>query len=191
MQPRTHPRLPRLAATLTAALAAVLLLSPPAAEAVETGTWYILESRGSGLVLDIDGASTEAGAGLVQWHRNGAANQQLRVVGAGDGYDRTQAARSGHVLEVYDWKSPAAAQITQWTDLGYITQQWAVTESGAYATFVNRFSGKALDVWDHSTEAGARISQHTPTGAANQQWRLIPVDDGSGGADEDPYGYLF
>src|SRR5690606_18582927 len=129
MQPRTHPRLPRLAATLTAALAAVLLLSPPAAEAVETGTWYILESRGSGLVLDIDGASTEAGAGLVQWHRNGAANQQFRFVDAGNGYHRIQARHSGHVLDVYDWNAANGAQIVQWTDLGNTNQQWRVTES--------------------------------------------------------------
>ncbi len=191
MRPRTRPRLPRLAAALAAALATVFLVSPPAASAVETGTWYVLQSRSSGLVLDIDGASAEAGAGLIQWHRNDAANQQFRFVDAGNGYHRIQARHSGHVLDVYDWDAGNGAEVVQWTDLDNTNQQWRVTESDGYATFVNRFSGKALDVWQQSTEPGARVSQYTPTGTANQQWRLVPVEDGSGGADDDPYGYLF
>ncbi|WP_169731994.1 RICIN domain-containing protein [Glycomyces arizonensis] len=191
MRSRTRPRLTRLAAALAVALASVFLVSPPAAGAVDTGTWYLLQSRSSGLVLDIDGASTEPGAGLIQWNRSGAANQQFRFIDAGNGYYRIQARHSGHVLDVYDWSADNGAEIVQWNDLDNTNQQWQVTESGGYATFVNRFSGKALDVWQQSTEPGARVSQYTPTGGANQQWRLIPVDDGSGSAEGDPYGYLF
>ncbi|GAB3658099.1 RICIN domain-containing protein [Glycomyces tarimensis] len=191
MRPRTRPRLSRLAAALALALTAAFFVSPPAANAaVDTGTWYVLESRSSGLVLDIDGGSTATGAGLVQWNRNDAPNQQFRFIDAGNGHYRVQARHSGHVLDVYDWNTANGAEVVQWTDLNNTNQQWTVTESGGYATFVNRYTGKALDVWQNATSPGSRISQYPPNGGPNQQWRLIPVDEGSGNAGE-PYGYLF
>src|SRR5690606_42146766 len=43
------------------------LLFAGQAQAVETGTWYKLISRHSGLALDILDISTEPGAELIQW----------------------------------------------------------------------------------------------------------------------------
>ncbi|WP_198586775.1 RICIN domain-containing protein [Glycomyces xiaoerkulensis] len=189
MRPRTRRRLPGLAAAAALALAAVFLFGPPAQAAVDTDTWYTIESRHSGLVLDIEGASTDPGAGLIQYNATGAANQQFRFIDAGDGYHRIQARHSGHSLDVYEWNPDNGADIVQWTDNNNTVQQWQVTENAeGYHTFVNRFSGKALDVWNQSTEPGSRISQYDPTGSTNQQWRLNP-EGGTGG--DDPYGYLF
>jgi rhamnogalacturonan endolyase len=182
---KTFTRLPLVAAVIAAvALAASFVVSSTTAQAAEidTGAWYTIESRHSGLVLDIEGGSTEPGAELVQWRRTGAAGQQFRFIDAGDGHYRIQARHSGHVLDVYEWNADNGAVIAQWTDLGGTNQQWSVTESGEYVTLVNRFSGKALDVFERSTAEGARISQWTENGGANQQWRLVEVD----GDEPDP-----
>ncbi|GAB3237050.1 hypothetical protein GCM10027447_35880 [Glycomyces halotolerans] len=166
-----------LTAAVPAAASAGLLVSSPA-RAFEVGTWYLLESRHSGLVLDILDQSTEPGAELVQYNNVGTQNQQFRFVDAGGGYYRVQARHSGHVLDVYDWNADNGATIAQWNDLNGTNQQWSISQDGDYVSFVNRFSGKALDVWEWSTEPASRISQYDPTGAVNQQWRLIPAGSG-------------
>ncbi|HEU5127356.1 MAG TPA: RICIN domain-containing protein [Glycomyces sp.] len=177
-------RLTLLLTTLTAAVTgiAIVFFAVPQANAVETGTWYKLISRHSGLALDILDISTQPGAELIQWNDTGTQNQQFRFIDAGGGYYRIQARHSNLVLETFEWNADNGATIAQWTDLGGTNQQWRVQESGGYATFVNRHSGKALDVWEWSTEPGARISQYDPTGAVNQQWQLVKVNgDGGGG----------
>ncbi|THV31199.1 RICIN domain-containing protein [Glycomyces paridis] len=174
-------RLAVLLTALTAALtaAAIAFFAVPQAGAVETGTWYKIVSRHSGLALDVLDLSTEPGAELIQWNDTGAANQQFRFIDAGGGYYRIQARHSNLVLETYEWNAENGATIAQWTDLNGTNQQWRVTESGGYATFVNRFSGKALDVWEWSTTAGTRISQYDATGGVNQQFRLVEVGGGT------------
>ncbi|GAB4004946.1 hypothetical protein GCM10029992_51380 [Glycomyces albus] len=169
-----------LIATAVAAAAvalAVAFVAVPHANAVETGRWYVIESRSSGLVLDVDQGSTANGAGLVQWSDTGATNQQFRFLDAGGGYYRIQARHSGKVVDVAESSTANGAEIVQWDDHGGTNQQWQVDESGGYATFINRASGKALDVWEWSSEAGTRISQYDPTGGENQQWTLNPTNN--------------
>ncbi|MDA1361371.1 RICIN domain-containing protein [Glycomyces luteolus] len=169
----------RSAALLAAAAvaAAILVFSPASASAApDTASWYVIESRSSGLVFEIEGASTATGARLVQNHRTDAQSQQFRFVDSGGGYYRIQARHSGQVLDVWEQNRADGATIAQYTDQNSTNQQWQVQESGGYATFISRFSGKALDVWERSTTAGTRISQYTPNGGANQQFELIPVE---------------
>ncbi|WP_211234936.1 RICIN domain-containing protein [Glycomyces arizonensis] len=180
-------RWPRSLSVLIAAAVAVtsfFVFQPVKASAApDTTAWYVIQSRSSGLVLDIAGASTQTGAELLQQHRTDSTNQQFRFVDSGSGYYRIQARHSNMVLDVWERNAANGATIAQYTDQNSANQQWQVQESGGYATFVNRFSGKALDVWEKSTEPGARISQYTPNGGANQQFQLIPVDDGDSGGD--------
>ncbi|MEU5154080.1 RICIN domain-containing protein [Glycomyces sp. NPDC021274] len=168
------------AALLTAAVAAVVFLVfvPGAASAApDTSAWYVVQSRSSGLVFEIQGASTATGAQLVQANRTDAQHQQFRFVDAGGGYYKIQARHSGQVLDVWEKNTANGATIAQYTDQNATNQQWQVQESGGYATFISRFSGKALDVWERSTTPGTRISQYTANGGTNQQFQLIPVDD--------------
>ncbi|WP_158299943.1 RICIN domain-containing protein [Glycomyces paridis] len=163
-----------LVAALTTA-ATFMLVTANAQAAISTGTWYTVTSRLSGLVLDVEGASTATGAQLVQQTATGAASQQFRFIDAGNGYYRIQVRHSNLVLDVYEWNASNGATIAQWTDLGGTNQQWRATETDGHYIFTNRFSGKNLDLWEHSTAPGTRISQYDPTGAANQQWRLDPA----------------
>jgi arabinan endo-1,5-alpha-L-arabinosidase len=177
------------------ATAGLAFLAPSASHAaIDTNANYVLTSRHSSLVLDIDAASTADNAGLIQWNRNDAANQQFRFIDAGGGYYRIQSRHSGKVLGLLNQSTADGANVVQETDTNAGDQQWRVTESGGYATFVNRLSGKALDVWEWSTAAGGRISQYTATGGANQQWSLSviggsqqpPPNDCAGGPTQPP-----
>ncbi|MCC3762225.1 RICIN domain-containing protein [Glycomyces sp. TRM65418] len=167
------------AAVPVAASAGLWAASP--AQALTPGTWYYLKSRHSGLVLDVLDLSTANGAEIIQYNQTNANNQQFRFIDSGDGYYRVQARHSNKVLDVWEWNPDNGATIAQYDDLNATNQQWRVTESGGYATLVNRFSGKALDVWEWSTSAGSRISQYDPTGEPNQQWQLVPASGGGGG----------
>jgi lysophospholipase L1-like esterase len=152
-----------------------LLTAAPAYAAFVPGTWYVLQSRHSGLVLDIAGRSTSNGALLVQENRTDATNQQFRFVDAGGGYYKIQARHSNLLLDVYGKSTANGADVVQWSDTGTANQQWQVIDDGTYLRFVNRNSGKALDLWERSTAPGSRISQYDSNGATNQQWRPLPV----------------
>jgi hypothetical protein len=170
-----------LAAVVLAATGLAIGIPSASAATLQTNTWYVLVGSHSGLVLGIEGASANDGAGLVQQTRTNANHQQFRFVDAGGGRYRIQTRHSGKALDVYEWNAGNGAEIRQWTDLNGTNQQWRVQESGGYATLINRHSGKALDVWERSTTAGGRISQYTPNGGANQQWQLVRADDGGPG----------
>ncbi|THV34703.1 family 43 glycosylhydrolase [Glycomyces buryatensis] len=167
-----------LAAAVIASAGLAFLTPSTSHAAIDSGANYVLTSRHSGLVLDINGASTAENAGLIQWNRNDAANQQFRFIDAGGGYYRIQSRHSGKVLGLQNQSTADGANVVQETDANATDQQWRVTESGGYATFVNRLSGKGLDVWEWSTAAGGRISQYTATGDTNQQWSLAVIGGG-------------
>jgi lysophospholipase L1-like esterase len=170
-----------LLAGLGAGAAAGGLLAPGAASAAFTpGTWYVLQSRHSGLVLDLS-ASTANGAQLLQQARTDANQQQFRFVDAGGGYYKIQARHSNLVLDVYGKSRDNGADIVQWADNGGVNQQWQILDDGTYLRFVNRNSGKALDVWERSTQPGARLSQYDSNGGTNQQFRALPAGTPSQG----------
>ncbi|WP_335986345.1 RICIN domain-containing protein [Glycomyces sp. MUSA5-2] len=166
-----------LLAGLGAGAAAGGLLGAGAASAAFTpGTWYHLQSRYSGLVLEIAGASTAGGAKLVQANRTYAANQQFRFVDAGGGYYRIEVRHSGQVLDVYGKSTANGADVIQYPSNGQANQQWQVLDDGTWLRFVNRNSGKALDVWEWNIALGSRLSQYDSVAGLNQQWKLVPAD---------------
>jgi alpha-L-fucosidase 2 len=138
---------------------------------VQPGVNYRLVAQHSGKAADINGASTAAGAALIQWSLHSGANQQFDFVDAGSGYWRIRARHSGHVLQVSG--TGTGTDITQQPISTATSQQWSVTDHGNGAvSLVNRHSGLAMDVWSASTADGARISQWNATGGTNQRFEL-------------------
>ena len=135
----------------------------------EPGVFYRLVAQHSGKAADVEGASTAAGAALVQWPAHDGTNQQFEFLDSGGGYRRIRARHSGLVLQ----GSGSGGDVTQQVDSGAASQQWEVVDHGdGTVGLVGRSNGLAMDVWNVSTEDGARISQWTPTGGANQRFRL-------------------
>ncbi|MFI9584253.1 RICIN domain-containing protein [Streptomyces sp. NPDC052236] len=145
---------------------------PPAPTVPEPGVYYRLAAAHSGKAVDVDGASTSAGAKLIQWSVHGGLNQQFDFVPSGDSYYQIRARHSSLVLQVAG--SGSGADITQQQpDTNAVGQQWRVVDQGGGAvSLVNRQSGLAIDVWGESTADGARVSQWAVTGAANQRFQL-------------------
>jgi alpha-L-fucosidase 2 len=138
---------------------------------VETGVQYRLLAQHSGKAADINGASTAAGAQLIQWQAGSVPNQQFEFLPSDGGYHRIRARHSGLVLQVAG--NSTGADITQQPDTDAVGQQWRVEEQGGgMVRIVNRQSGLAMDVWQGSTADGARISQWTPSTGANQRFQL-------------------
>ncbi|MDG4828223.1 glycoside hydrolase N-terminal domain-containing protein [Solwaraspora sp. WMMD1047] len=138
---------------------------------VETGVHYRLVAQHSGKAADINGASTAAGAALIQWPAGSGANQQFDFVPTDGGHYRIRARHSGLVLQVAG--NSTGADITQQPASTATSQQWRVVDQGGgVVSLVNRQSGLAMDVWQASTADGARISQWTVTGSANQRFQL-------------------
>ncbi|HLU29990.1 MAG TPA: family 43 glycosylhydrolase [Glycomyces sp.] len=184
MRRRRAGLLAGLAAAILAATGPAFFNPASSGAAVTPGAWYVITSAHSGLALEIQNASTDPGAVLVQGNRTDAAHQQFRFIDSG-GHYRIQARHSGQVLDVWEWNAEDGATIAQYTDLGGTNQQWSVEEhADGTHSFVNRFSGKALDLWEWSTAPGSRISQYTYTADSDaQRWHLTPVDEGG---DPDP-----
>ncbi|HEY8979993.1 MAG TPA: glycoside hydrolase N-terminal domain-containing protein [Streptomyces sp.] len=138
---------------------------------VETGTVYRLVAQHSGKAADIDGASTSAGARLIQWPVTTGLNQRFTFLPSDGGHYRIRAEHSGLVLNVASGSS--GADVTQQPDTGAAGQQWRTVDHGdGTISLVNRQSGLALDVPGASTADGTRISQSAATGSANQRFRL-------------------
>nr|WP_225943861.1 RICIN domain-containing protein [Actinophytocola algeriensis] len=140
----------------------------------EAGVYYRLGAAHSGKALDVNGASTAAGAAVIQWSVHGGQNQQFDFVSSGDDRYRIRARHSGLVLQPAS--SGGGADIVQQPDTNAAGQQWRVVDQGGGAvSLVNQQSGLAMDVWNVSTADGARVSQWTVTGAANQRFLLQRV----------------
>jgi alpha-L-fucosidase 2 len=141
---------------------------------VEPGVHYRLVAQHSTKAADINGASTAAGAPLIQWPATSGLNQQFEFVAADGGHHRIRARHSGLILQIAS--NSSGADITQQPDTNAASQHWRVVDhGGGVVGLVNRQSGLAMDVWQASTADGARISQWTPTGSANQRFQLQRV----------------
>jgi alpha-L-fucosidase 2 len=141
---------------------------------VEPGVYYRLVAQHSGKAGDINGASTAAGATLIQWQIHSGLNQQFEFLPSDGGHYRIRVRHSGLVLQVAGTGS--GADITQQPDTNAASQQWRVVDHGGeVVSLVSRHSGLAMDVWQASTADGARVSQWTPTGSANQRFQLQRV----------------
>jgi hypothetical protein len=138
-------------------------------------TYYHLVDRNSGLVAGVSGASTSAGANLVQWSNTGSYDQEWSLVSAGNGYYNLVNRNSGLVAGVSGASTSAGANLVQWSNTGSYDQQWSLVQTGSYYNLVNRNSGLVMGVSSASTSAGANIVQWSNTGSYDQQWSLSQV----------------
>ncbi|MEU4393830.1 RICIN domain-containing protein [Kribbella sp. NPDC023855] len=130
---------------------------------------FTLAAQHSGKAAEINGASTAAGAGLVQRTASGGTHQQFEFVDAGGGYVRLKAKHSSLFLQATG--TATGSDVVQQADSTATSQQWRVVDHGSdVISLVNRQSGLAMDVWERSTADGARIALYTVNGAPNQRF---------------------
>ena len=114
---------------------------------VADGTYVISSELALPLVLDVFGASKDAGANVGIYQSTGGKNQQFVFKHLGDGAYRITNKGSGLVLEVAGGSSDYLANVQQWSNLDEDHQKWrlGVSDFGGI-TFKSVKSGLFLDV---------------------------------------------
>jgi hypothetical protein len=138
-------------------------------------TYQILNGN-SGLALATSGASTSAGAGIVQATPSTSTDQQWQLLGTGSGSDTLVNVASGLVLDVPNGSHAKGVQLDQRSAGGGTNQRWKVTNnSDGTDTLTSESSGQAVNVANNSTANGATVNQWPSNGGATQEWTLVSV----------------
>ncbi|MEU9947552.1 glycoside hydrolase N-terminal domain-containing protein [Streptomyces sp. NPDC047939] len=156
---------------VTIPAAGSVTVAPPAQHSV-----FQLVNRRSGKAVDVPGASTANGTGLIQYTPSSAVNQQFRFIPVGSGrYEiYTTHGSTPLIWAVWGGVSDAGAKVTQWTPEHSTSQQWTIADAGdGYVTLTCVRSGKILGVTGDSDADGAAVEQQEPDGGTGQQWRRV------------------
>ncbi|KUJ64937.1 hypothetical protein ACZ90_53460 [Streptomyces albus subsp. albus] len=146
-------------------------LTPPAQHTV-----FQLVNRKTGKAIDVPGAATAEGTGLVRYTAGTAANQRFRLIPVGEGVHEIYTTHASTPLawDIAGGTAENGAKLVQWTPLHGTNQQWRITDTDdGYATITCLRSGKALGVTGDSAADNAAIEQQTPHGGTGQQWRRV------------------
>ena len=142
----------------------------------DTNAFYKVLNKNSGKAIDVSGASTAAGANIIQWNDTGVQNQHWRWVAVGDGSYEIVSQTSGQLLDVTSGSTADGATIIQQPDNNGADQHWTLVAAGnGYYKIKNVNSGKLLAVSGSSTTAGAQLVQTTDTNADSQLWQAVNV----------------
>ncbi len=144
-----------------------------------SGTPYHIVARHSGKCLDINGASTEDGALLLQWDCTGVSNQVFSLVPAGGDYYQIVAAHSNKCLDVdtSEGNDHNGAEVRQMTFTGADNQLFRLEDAGdGYFKLKAKHSELVLDVYGKSTDNGAKVVQWTDSHSTNQAFELRQVE---------------
>ncbi|MGW0859183.1 pectate lyase [Streptomyces sp. NPDC002690] len=153
-----------IAATLTALFATGSASAAPAAGS------YTLKNAGSGLCLEVPGASTSVGTQLTQNNCAGTAAQTWKLTASGSGYTLI-ASHSGKCAGVKDASTSAGKAVEQQTCSGAATQVWTLTQvSGSIYQVVNSNGGKCLNTKDSATSAGTLVQQNSCDSVTSKRW---------------------
>jgi hypothetical protein len=130
---------------------------------------YGIVNASTGQYLDVAGASTADGAGVVQAAGGSGTDQQWQLVPTGDGYYKIVNVDSGRLLNIPGATSASGTQLIQYHDDNGTNSQWRIspTGNGSY-TISARSDGENVDV------ASTAVIQSTPSNATSQQWTLVP-----------------
>jgi hypothetical protein len=136
--------------------------------------YYKVVNRNSGLVMDVYGGGTNAGAQVIQWTYHNGSNQKWYLQPYGDTFQLVNE-HSGLVMDVYGGGKTAGVNVIQWTNHHGLNQQWFLDPKGGYNVLQNVNSNLVADVYRGQTNAGAHVIQWSYNAGNNQQWYLVPV----------------
>ncbi|WP_209445770.1 glycosyl hydrolase family 95 catalytic domain-containing protein, partial [Paenibacillus etheri] len=148
---------------------------------LQDGHLYNMKMKNSGHLLDIEGASVQEQAAVVQMPAVSlASSQQWYVESVSDGYYKVTNNTSKKVIAVLDSSMTDGAKLVQQTytsDTSY-NDEWRLVDKGSgYYQLVNRGSGKALTASTTSTETGTQLIQSSITDSDEQLLKIDPASD--------------
>nr|WSX48910.1 RICIN domain-containing protein [Streptomyces sp. NBC_00974] len=155
-----------LLALLTAV--GITVLAPlTSASAVDSATFF-MKNQGSGMCLDVPGASGKWGTQLVQWPCNGGDNQKFNWTYLNNRTVLRNKA-TGLCVEIPGWSGANGTAVTQWGCNADDNQRWFLS-GPLNDVYHNEFSKKCMEVADWRTDAGAPVRQWDCHSGASQRW---------------------
>lgn len=137
---------------------------------------YTMSALSDGLLADVSGASTSAGAPVIQWPSNGGANQHWTLTPVPDPgvqYRLVNRATGGRI-DVNNDSTANGATLLEWSDNGQADQRWTFNaQSGGAYTIANANSGKLINIPGPTTSAGTQLIQYQDDGNSNSRWTLV------------------
>ncbi|WP_329324640.1 RICIN domain-containing protein [Streptomyces luteogriseus] len=156
-------------------------VTPIVRDGMADGSWrpvykpctYTVQGRGSGLNMDVRGASKDNGATVQIYPATGGDNQRWSLHPNGNGTYAITSVNSGKCLDVADGKQSDGAAVVQWQCNGGTNQAWRLSNlpSGA-KKITSVLNNKCLEVYGASTQATSRVSVWSCNGGDNQAWDL-------------------
>ena len=135
---------------------------PGVSQAQVSGT---VRLAASGQCMDVNLASLQPDAPVIQWPCSNNTNQQWQVAGAG-GFYTFRVAHSGQCLDVDKASVAAGAGLIQFGCTGAANQQFALRPQGGGYALVARHSNLCVGV------VGTRLTQLACNGSAAQTWAV-------------------
>jgi len=140
---------------------------------VDPQSYYHLIAQHSGLCLDVQNASVNNGAYIMQYPCHDGNNQKFRFSPLGNGFYNIIAGNSGKCLDVANASLADNTHIIQYDCHSGTNQQWVLNSDGAGNVFLRaRHSGKVMDISGASYASGAYLIQHSLNGGGNQRFQL-------------------
>ncbi|MEU9130756.1 RICIN domain-containing protein [Kitasatospora sp. NPDC048540] len=138
---------------------------------------YTPTNAASSMLLDVSGASTSNGGGVIQWPQTGGANQKWTLTKVADNIYTLTSVNSGLCLDVPGYSATTGVQAQQWTCNGGTNQQWALDLTGSLTggryVLVGIGSGLTLGTGGSTTQ-GVAVDQENAgsASAASENWTL-------------------
>jgi len=141
---------------------------------------FKITSVESGKVFDVNGASKDAGAKILQYAWSDAYNQKWQIIDCGDGFHRFVSVNTlGKSIEIANSVKTAGTDAVLGTYAYKDNQMWKIAYvnsnvvSGKSYMIVNKTSGKALDI-----SAAGSIIQSAQTRTSGQVWKALDLYNG-------------
>ena len=144
---------------------------------IAEGTYYIKTSS-SAMYLDVESGSSENGASVQIYPKDGTPTQEWTITynSDTDDYDIINA-HSGKALDVYDADTTRGTKVQIWKANKTCAQRWKIFEtSGEIVKLVSSCSDKVLDVSNGDMVTGNNIQIWDDNNTNAQKWVLVPVE---------------
>lgn len=147
-------------------------------------TYYKIQNRGTGLVLDGMGRTVNGDACGQYANSTSHVNAQWEMISTGS-YYQFRNRGTGLFLDGMG-RTTNGSDVGQWANTTHANSQWSVQQySGSYYRIQNRGTGLYLDGMGR-TSNGSACGQYAGTTHVNAQWQLIAVSSGARMAVEEP-----
>lgn len=149
----------------------------------EEGTYTISTALSTNKVLDIASGSTNDGANVQLYEKNGTTAQNFVIKKVSDYEYQITCQKSGKALDVAGASANAGTNVWQYSKNNSEAQKWRFVDAGNGYYYIISNLGTALDVNAAGTANGTNVQAYTWNKSSAQKWKLVDAsnDDNSTG----------